>query len=226
MVDLNVMLLEHARSGLQTQLDTAVTNGDTEAARKAADELSKLSAATAPKSLPYGDTEIKAALEAKAPWFGTDPRKSGAAVRLGKDMNPKKFASAEAFADALIKAVDEEFKPAGKPAAAAEDGEGDGEGDEAGDGEGYGEGDEAGTAPKPKKRTSDAPGEGDAGNSGRARRTSGPWAKMSDAPADVQKEINRTADKFAPKTKEGREKFVARALEAQYNAAQARKGKK
>jgi len=42
----------------------------------------------------------------------------------------------------------------------------------------------------------------------------------------VQKEIKRTADKFAPKTKEGREKYVEKALEAQYNAAQRNKGKK
>ena len=37
MPDLNVMLLEHAKSGLQAELDAAVTNGDTEGARKAAD---------------------------------------------------------------------------------------------------------------------------------------------------------------------------------------------
>lgn len=215
MADLNVMLLEHARTGLQAQLDAAVTNGDTEAARKASDELGKLSAATVPKTAPYGDTEIRAALEAKADWFGTDPRKSGAAVRLGKDMNPKKFATAELFADALIKAVDEEFKPAGK----APDAEDEEEEDE--EGEGDGEGGAPAPKPKPKQRASDAPNDNDTG-SARPRRTSGPWLKMSDAPADIQKEINRTADKFAPKGKEGREKYVVKALEAQYTAHQTR----
>lgn len=215
MADLNVMLLEHARTGLQAQLDTAVTNGDTEAARKVSDELAKLSASVAPKAPPYGDVEIKAALEAKADWFGTDPRKSGAAIRLGKDMNPKKFATADAFAEALIKAVDEEFKPTPVVKAGEEAEEADDEKDEEAE-------DDKKVA---KRRPSDGPGDGDAG-SNRSRRTSGPWAKMSDAPADVQKEINRTADKFAPKTKEGRQKYVEHALEAQYTAHQRAKGKK
>lgn len=222
MADLNVMLLEHARTGLQTQLDTAVTNGDTEAARKAADELGKLNSAVAPKAPPYGDAEIKAALEAKADWFGIDPRKSGAAMRLGKDMNPKKFGSADAFADALIKAVDEEFKPAsGKaPAAGEEDADDDADGKEDTDGEDADE--ETPAKPVPHRRT-DGPGEGDAGGGRSARRAAGPWAKMSDAPADVQKEIRRTADKFGGQTKESRDKFIAKALEAQYNQAQRNK---
>ena len=211
MPDLNVMLLEHARSGLQAQLDAAVTNGDAEAARKVADELGKLTSATAPKAPPYGDVEIRAELD-KLDWFGTDPKKSGRVIELGKTMNPKKFGTASEFAAALVKAVDEEFKPA--VAAVVEDEEGE---------EGEDEGDDS---PKPAKkpRASDGPAEGD--TAARARRTSGPWVKMSDAPADVQKEIKRTADKFAPKTKEGREKYVEKALEAQYAAHQRNKGKK
>lgn len=214
MPDLNVMLLEHAKSGLQAELDTAVTNGDTEGARKIADKISALNSASAPKpSTAYGDTEIRAELN-KLPWFGVDPKKSGRTIELGKTMDPKKFGTAAEFTAALVKAVDEEFKPAVGP----------GEGEE-GDGEGE-EGDGEGDPPKPKKpRTSDGPADGDAGGT-RTRRTSGPWVKMSDAPADVQKEINRTADKFAPKTKEGREKFVTKALEAHYSKAQLAKGKK
>jgi hypothetical protein len=216
MPDLNVMLLEQARNGLQTELDTAVTNGDTEAARKVAAKLSDLNSAAAPKpSTAYGDAEIRAELN-KLPWFGVEPKKSGRTIELGKTMDPKKFGTAAEFTAALIKAVEEEFKPA---AAAAEDGE-EGESEE---GE---EGGEAEAAKPPKKpRASDGPADGDAGGT-RTRRTSGPWLKISDAPEDVRKEINRTADKFAQKTKEGREKFVVKALEAHYAKAQLAKGKK
>lgn len=217
MPDLNVMLLEHAKSGLQAELDAAVTNGDTDAARKVADKISALNSAAAPKpSLAYGDAEIRAELN-KLPWFGVDPKKSGRTIELGKTMDPKKFGNAAEFSAALVKAVEEEFKPA---AAAAPENETDEEREER-------EAEEAETAAaKTKKpRASDGPADGDTGGT-RTRRTSGPWLKMSDAPADVQKEINRTADKFAPKTKEGREKYVAKVLEAQYNAAQLRKGKK
>lgn len=210
MTDLNVMLLEHARTVLQTQLDNAVTNGDTEAARKAADELSKLAANTAPKAPPYGDAEIRAELD-KLDWFGTDPKKSGRAIELGKTMNPKKFGTASEFAAALVKAVDEEFKPAVEEPA---EGEPDSDDDETEE-----------EVKIPKKRASDGPADGDTANN-RTRRASGPWTKMADAPTEVQKEINRTADKFAPKTKEGRENYIAKALEAQYAAHQRNKGKK
>ena len=215
MPDLNVMLLEHAKSGLQAELDTAVTNGDTEAARKAADKIAKLETATAPRPpTGFGDAEIRAELN-KLPWFGVDPKKSGRTIELGKTMDPKKFGTAAEFTAALVKAVDEEFKVA--PVAGDEDNE---------DGEDEDEDDKGGEKkPVKKPRASDGPADGDAGGT-RTRRASGPWTKMSDAPADVQKEINRTADKFAPKTKEGREKFVAKALEAHYAKAQLAKGKK
>lgn len=220
MPDLNVMLLEHAKSGLQAELDTAVTNGDTEAARKVAEKISALNSALAPKPpTGYGDAEIRAELN-KLPWFGTDPKKSGRAIALGRDMDPKKFGTAAEFTAALVKAVDEEFKPAPKEPPEGETDE-EREAREA-------EEAEAAAAKAKKPRASDGPADGDAGGT-RTRRTSGPWTKMSDAPADVQKEINRTADKFAPKTpsvKEGREKFVAKALEAHYAKAQLAKGKK
>jgi hypothetical protein len=216
MPDLNVMLLEQARNGLQAELDAAVTNGDTEAARKVAAKISDLNGAAAPKpSTAYGDTEIRAELN-KLPWFGVDPKKSGRTIELGKTMDPKKFGTAAEFTAALVKVVDEEFKPKPDPNADP-DPDADPDADP---------GSDADPEPKPKKpRASDGPGEGDAGGT-RQRRTSGPWLKISDAPADVQKEIKRTADKFAPKTKEGRAKYVELALTAQYNKAQLAKGKK
>lgn len=229
-MDLNVMLREQAVTGLQTQIDAAVVEGDQTKVRKLTDELSTLKAAMAPKAPPYGDADIRAALEAKAPWFGVDPRKSGAAVRLGKDMSPKKFATAELFADALIKAVDEELKPAAAAAATetdeeketreAAEAEAAGEGDGEGDGEGEGEGKGA-----KKTRRTDGPGDLDRGTRPVVRK--GPWAKLSDAPAAVATDIRRQAEKMVPKgaTKEVREGFVTRALTAAYNSSQSRKGK-
>lgn len=218
-MDLNVMIREQARAGLQTRLDAAVTSGDTAEATKVADEIAKLAVVAAPAAPPYGQADIRAELE-KAPWFGTDPKRTSKAIEFGKDMNLKKFATAAAFAEALIKAVDEEFKPTAAAPGAGDDADGE-TGDDA-DGE-------AGAADpperKPAQRRTDGPGEGDNNQRGNTRRASGPWLKLSDAPADVQKEVNRTADKMAPKTKEGRDSFVKRSLEAHY-AAHQRKGKK
>lgn len=206
-MDLNVMMREQARAGLQTLLDKAVTDGDTEAARKVTVDLEKLAVSTAPKAPPFGDVEIRAEMN-KLEWFGVDPKKSGRAIALGRDMDPKKFASAELFAAALIKAVDEEFKPTTvEDAAPGEDGD-------------------LPEPPPAKPRKTDGPSDGDANQRAVTRRTSGPWTKMADAPADIQKDINRTADKFAPKTKEGREKYVVRALEAHYAQHQRTKEKK
>jgi hypothetical protein len=220
MTDLNVMMREHARTGLQTQLDAAVTNGDTEAARKITADMEKLAVSTAPKAPPYGDTEIKAQLE-KAEWFGTDPKKSAKAIEFGKTMDPKKFATAEAFAAALIKSVEEEF-PAAKttPKDGDEEDEPGDEEDEPGDGAG------AEKPAKPKPRRTDAPG--DADTVGRSARRTGPWTKLADAPSDIQKEIKRSADKFisSTATKEQREGFINKALESHYAAHQRKTGKK
>lgn len=220
MVDLNVMMREQAVNGLQAVLDAAVTAGDTVAARKAADDLAKLAVSTAPKAPPYGDAEIRAEL-GKLDWFGVDPKKSGRVIALGKDMDPKKFSSAEAFAAALVKAVEEEFKPAGKTDdEPGEEDEEDEDGDDAAK--------EAAAAARKAKRKTDGPSEGDANvRSGVARRTSGPWTKLADAPTDIQKDIKRQADKFVSSTapKEQREKFIASALGSHY-AAHQRKGKK
>lgn len=237
MTDLNVMMREQARAGLQTQLDAAVTNGDTAAATKIADDIAKLAVQSAPKAPPYGQAEVIAELE-KLPWFGVDPKKSAKAMEFGKTMDFKKFATAAAMAEALVKAVDAEFKPA--PAAGAAD---DALVDEDGnpvneDGEPVDEDGELLTAEaiaarkaaaKPGKKRTDGPGENDTLNNraAGARRT-GPWTKLSDAPAAIQTEIKRSADKFisAKAPKEQRETYTARALESHYTIHQRKAGKK
>lgn len=221
MVDLNVMMRDAARSGLQVQLDTAVTNGDAEAAAKIVKDMEALAVSTAPKAPPYGQTDILAEMN-KLDWFGTDPKKSQRAVELGKSLDPKKFATAALFSEALVKAVNEEFKPA--PAAGAAAGEeDDDDGEEGGD-----DAAKAAAAAAKAKRKTDGPGEGDAGQGTVQRGSKGPWVKMADAPADVQKDIKRQADKFVSSSapKEQREKFIANALASHYNAVQLKKGKK
>jgi hypothetical protein len=220
MSELNTMLREHARTGLQAALDTAVTNGDTEAARKASADLTKLELQLAPKAPAYGDPEIKAQLDTKATWFGVDPKRTAKAMEFGKTMNPAKFASAELFADAIIKAVDEEFPAAGGRAAPKEGDEEDGEDEDE---------NEPGTKKPAARRATDAPGAADANAStGNGRKAAGPWSKISDAPKEVQEDIKRTADKFVPANapKEQREKYVANALASHYAAHQRTKGKK
>jgi hypothetical protein len=221
-MDLNTMMREQALSGLRTQLDAAVTNGDTEAARKVTDQIATLTVQTAPKAPPYGDAEIRGQLE-KAPWFGIDPKKSAKAVEFGKTMDPKKFATAELFAEALIKAVDAEFKPAGAAPAAGEEDDAGADDDAGTDGDGTEE--EPPAAPK-KPRKTDGPGD-DNLRGATNRRGSGPWAKLSDAPADVQKEVKRQAEKFVSgnATKEQRDKFIAKALGSHYAQHQRNKRK-
>lgn len=219
MTDLNVMMREQARLGLQTQLDAAVTNGDMEAARKVAADIAKLEVSAAPKAPPFTGQDVYAVLDTKAPWYGVDPKKSAKAEEFGKSMKMAKFASAEAFADAIIKAVDEEFKPA---TAAVENDDAIDDGIAGDDGE-----KDKTVVAGSKPRKTDGPGESDALGRGTVRRT-GPWVKLFDAPAEVQKEIKRSADKFVSSnaTKEHRETFVKNALESHYAAAQRAKGKK
>jgi hypothetical protein len=213
-MDLNMMMREQARNGLQTALDAAVTNGDTAEAKKVADQIAALAVSSAPKAPPYGNDEVKAELN-KLDWFGVDPKKSARAIELGKHMDLKKFATAELFAAALVKAVEDEGKPASQAAGT------DDEEDEKED-------DEKPAVGENKPRRTDGPGEGDANQRSNLRRTSGPWAKLSDAPADIQKEIKRSADKFvsvnAPK--EQRESYIKRALESHHAIYQRTKGKK
>lgn len=213
-MDLNIMMREAARTGLQAQLDAAVTNGDTEAARKAADDIAKLDVSTAPKAAPFNGDDIKTELK-KLDWFGVDPKKTAKAMELGKHMDLSKFSTAAAFAAAVVKATEDDLKPA----SAAKEEEADEE-EEVNEEE---EGKE-----KTKPRRTDAPGEGDATNRTIRRTSSGPWVKLADAPADVQKEIKRQADKFVPSkaSKEQREVFISKALESQYAIHQRSKGKK
>lgn len=219
-MDLNMMMREQAKAGLERELNDAVTNGDTEAAKKVTEKISALAVASAPAAQPYGQTEIRAELE-KADWFGVDPEKSAVAMEFGKTMNLKKFATAADFAKALIAAVDKKFAPA---APAGKDGDEDGN-DADGDEDGA-DTKNAGGEKKPRK--TDGPGEGDATQRAAATRRTGPWTKLADAPADVQKEINRSADKFVASSapKEQREKFIVKALESHYAAHQRTKGKK
>lgn len=214
MADLNTVLRDQARASLNTLLDAAVTDGNTEAARKITQDLENLAVSTAPKAPPYGDVEIRAELN-KLDWFGVDPKKSGRAIALGRDMDPKKFASAELFTAALLKAVDLEFKPA-TPVAEEEPEEPGEDGEPA----------KPALGAKATPRRTDGPGEGDANHRPAARRTSGPWTKLADAPADIQKAVKRSADKFVPASapKEQRELFITRALAGHY-AAHQREGK-
>jgi hypothetical protein len=224
MSDLNVVMREQALFGLQAQLDKAVTDGDTAAARKLADDLAKLAVSTAPKAPPFTGKDVYAVLDSKAPWYGIDPKKSAKAEELGKSMMMAKFPSAEAFADALIKAVDEEFKPAsGRTVAEGDD---DGEGGAADEDEG--DDDVKPAAGEKKPRKTDGPREGDDTQRTVVRRTTGPWTKLADAPADIQKEVKRQTDKLvsASAPKEQREKFIRGALDAHYAAHVRAKGKK
>jgi hypothetical protein len=218
-MDLNMMMREQARNGLQAQLDAAVTNGDTEAARKVAADIAKLEVSTAPKAAPYTSDDIKAELN-KQDWFGVDPKKSAKAMEFGKTMDLSKFATAAAFAAAVVKAVDEEFKPA----AAAGTGEDDEEENDPKDKDGGKDDND----PARKLRRSDGPGEGDATQRTRVRTSSGPWTKLADAPADVQKEIKRSVDKFVPARapKEQRDSYIAKALDSHFAIFQRNKGKK
>lgn len=220
-MDLNVMLRDQARNGLQAQLDKAVTDGDTVAATKIANDMATLAVQTAPKASAYGADDIKAQLD-KLPWFGVDPKKSARTMEMGKHMDFSKFPTAAAFAEALVKAVDAEFKPAaGEPEEPGDDEPADegGQGDDT-------LGERRGAAPKPRK--TDAPGEGDNNQRGTQRRTSGPWLKMADAPADVQADIKRQMGKMlsTSASKEQRASFETRALESHYGMHQRSKGKK
>lgn len=233
-MDLNVMMREQARNGLNSQLQTAVTNGDTETALKITKQLEDLAVATAPPKtlVPYTDTEIRAELDKLAPWFGVDGRKTKTALDFGKDMNIKKFATAEEFAKALIKSVDEHFAP---PATATKKEPPENETDEEREAreaeeaeatETAAAGGDKGGAGKTQRRT-DGPSEGDTLN-GRAARSTGPWTKLAQAPREIQAEINRSADKFVPAnaSKEQRAKFISDALASHYAIHQRNKGKK
>ncbi len=202
MNDLTTMLHKQVQENLTRSLDAAVQAGDIAAARNATKQIAELalSTAPAPKKPKLADADIRDALKTKAPWFGTDPRKSAKAVEFGKNMDPESFSTAEAFADAVVKAVDEEFKTA-EPEPEDEETE-----DE-----------EKEEKPVARKKT-DAP-TGDTGRSASRGKSSGPWAKLADAPKDVADRIKGQADKFTRNSpKEAREKFISMALSSAYAA--------
>ena len=208
--DVEVMLRNQVQSNLTRQLDSAVQAGDINAARKATQQLQELAVTTVKKNgvVPFNNEDIRNRLVEKAPWFGTDPRRSAKAVEFGKNMEPQRFKSAEEFADAVIKAVADEFDPV-----VEEEEEDDTE-----------EKEEAKDKPVVRKKT-DAPSS--AGARAVPRRSSGPWAKLSDAPKEIADSIKASADKFTRNaTKEQRDKYIATALGTAYNADQRAKGKK
>lgn len=219
MSDLQTMLREQLSTTINTQLASAVQAGDIAAAKKAADDLAKLNSAPAAAAGPaakFTAADIRKELEAKAPWFGIDPRRNAKALEFGKLMDSNRFDSAAKFAEALIAAVDDEFKPAGQRTD---------ENDENDGGEGTGEGDGGEAEAKPARKRTDNPN--DSAPPAAARRSSNaPWTKLADAPADVQKQITKSADKYCSNaSKEQREKFISTALSTHYKAHQARKGK-
>jgi hypothetical protein len=205
MSDVEQMLRTQMQNDLTRQLDSAVQAGDINAARKATQQLAELHLQNV-KATPvqFTNADIRAALKVKAPWFGVDPRRSARAVEFGKNMEPQSFKSADEFADRLIEAVAEEFEEAEEP-------------DEIED--------EEKEEKKIARKKTDAP----SGDTRRAipRRTSGPWAKLSDAPKEIADTIKSAADKFTRNaTKEQREKYIATALGTAYAADQRAKGKK
>ncbi len=205
MNDLTTMLHKQVQENLTRSLDAAVQAGDIAAARNATKQIAELalSTAPAPKKPKLADADIREALKTKAPWFGTDPRKSAKAVEFGKNMDPESFSTAEAFADAVVKAVDEEFKPVKE--------------DEPIDDDEPAEDEEKEEKPVARKKT-DAP-TGDTGRSASRGKSSGPWAKLSDAPKDVAERIKGQADKFTRNSpKEARDKFISMALGSAYAA--------
>jgi hypothetical protein len=208
--DLETMYKTQMQANLNYLLDSATQAGDIAAARKAAQQIAEFAIQTSKTSgaPQFTDADLRAALKAKAPWFGVDPRRSAKAVEFGKNMEPASFKTPEEFADELIKAIKQEFEPDQEP---DEDDEEDEE--------------EKEEEKKPARKKTDAP----TGNMARAvpRKSSGPWAKLSDAPKEIAETIRASADKFTRNaTKEQRDKYIATALGTAYAADQRAKGKK
>lgn len=216
MSDLATMMRDQLQTNWKSVLDTAVQNGDVESARKASDQLALLATAAAPKPTgpAFNEADIRKVMETKAPWFGVDPRKSAKAVDYAKSMHMNRFQSADAFAEALIKAVDADEKPAPTAAESSENPENP-------------ESSENPENPEepatPRQRKTDAQPELRQGTIRRGSAT-GPWAKLADAPKDVADTIRKQTDKFARNaTKEQREKFQQDALASAYRAHQRKK---
>ncbi len=211
MTDMNTLLRNQLNASLTGQLNAAVQAGDIAAAHNATKAIAELAVANVPQQAAaagpkFSNDDIRKTMQTKAPWFGTDPRRSAKAVEFAKNMEPTAFATVEAFSDALIKAVDDEFKPATEKV----------------DQEIEEDTEEKNEKEKPvtRKRT-DAPG-GDTGRSASRVGGSGPWGKLSDAPKETADLIRTQADKFT-RTKEARDKFITTALGVAYTDNQ-RKG--
>jgi hypothetical protein len=202
--DLEVMLRNQVHANLTHALDSAVQAGDIKAAREATQRLQDFALKTI-KSAPvqFTNTDIRAAIKAKASWFGVDPRRSAKAVEFGKNMEPESFKSAEDFAEAVIEAVEDEFEAGDRPDEEKEEKE---------------EKEER----KTERRKTDAPST--EGNRTSSRRTSGPWIKLADAPKEISDQIKSAAEKFTRNaTKEQKDKYIATALGTAYAAAQRNK---
>lgn len=214
MTDMATLMRNQLNASLTNQLNAAVQAGDIAAAHAATKSIAELAvssvpqqaAATGPK---FSNDDIRKTMQAKAAWFGIDPRRSAKAVEFAKNMEPSAFETVEKFSDALIKAVDDEFKPTTEKAdkEAEEDIE-----------------EEIEEKPSVARKKTDAP-TGDTGRSGTAGKSSGPWGKLSDAPKETADLIKRQAEKFA-RTEEARKKFIMTALGVAYADHQRKAGAK
>lgn len=207
--NLEVMLRNQVNANLNHALDTAVQAGDVQTARKVTQQLQQLALETSksPDVPKFSNNDIRAALKSKASWFGIDPRRSAKAVEFGKNMEPQSFPNAEAFAEALIKSVNEEYKT-------NEPKESDEEEPELEEPE-----NEDKSEKKPERKRTDAP----SGEGVRAipRRTSGAWTKLSDAPKEIADTIRSAAERFTRNaTKEQKEKYIVTALGTAYASDQ------
>jgi hypothetical protein len=227
MTDLATMLRNQMQQTLQNSLDTAVQAGDINAARNATKQILDLNLAearsgSAAKKVPSKD-EIKAAVAAKADWFGVDPRKTAKAVELGKMMDPERFDSAEAFATALLKSLDDEATAA---AAAGKSDDEDGDDDED-DGKDGAE-DEGERQPRKRKNATERPelGAGGAPAVTSNLRRAFESGDIKALPRAAQDSIKKSADKLARNADEkGRKTFIANAVKAHARAELIASGK-
>lgn len=138
------LLKKQMETSIGQQLDQAVASGDAALARKLTADYAALQVATAPKpvaasTVPTID-QIRTEFTKLAPWFGIDPRKSQKVIELSRAMDPARFDTPKAAADALLKAYTDE--EAAATAAAAGQGGADGDDDDAGDDDSAGAGDD------------------------------------------------------------------------------------
>ena len=210
MADLETMLKNQVAANLTYALDSATQAGDIQAARKAAQQLQEFAVSNKQPDAPsFTNADIRTAIKAKASWFGIDPRRSAKVVEFGKNMEPQSFKSAEEFADAVIEAVEDEFKPARDDEPIDDEPE---------------EPEEEEPEKKVARKKTDAPSS--SGARAVPRKSSGPWSKLSDAPKEIAENIKRATDKFTQNaTKEARAKYIATALGTAYAANQRAKGK-